>query len=299
MLKKRLLPFLVFVPWMMFAGQNATSNNNEDPTKASQGTESEDGFERKFAALDWKYSGSYKLPKSSSTIALPEDYAIVIGDDAQKENAMMENFPDEDLEAVVYDSSGSNRMIFRDVKAGYVSLDDWSELDPVALLKEISDGTESLNPERKQKGMGELHVVGWLQEPFLNRDTNTVYWTVEAVCTRGEKKEGLTNSVALSLGRYGYEKVVLISTPQNYVSSGDHLATLLRAHSFDEGYRYQDHKIGDAICEYGIAGVVAATVGAGAGKIGGLLVLIKKMGVLLVAGAAALFCKLKKYFGKS
>lgn len=154
MLKKRFLPFLIFVPWMMFSGQNATSNNNEDPAKASQGTESEDGFERKFAALDWKYSGSYKLPKSSSTIALPEEYAIVIGDDAQKESAMMENFPDEDLEAVVYDSSRSNRVIFRDVKTGYVSLDDWSELDPAALLKGISEDTESLNPERKQKGMG-------------------------------------------------------------------------------------------------------------------------------------------------
>jgi len=169
---------------------------------------------------------------------------------------------------------------------------------PTALLKEISEGTESGNPERKQKGMGELHVVGWLQEPFLNRDTNTVYWTVEALCTRGEKKEGLTNSVALRLGRYGYEKVILIATPQSYVSSGGHLATLLRAHSFDDGYRYQDHKIGDAVCEYGIAGVVAATVGAGAGKIGGLLILLKKMGVVLVAGAAALFCKLKKFFRK-
>src|SRR6266446_5681931 len=70
--------------------------------------------------LNWLHAGTYKLPASNSTIALPE---------------------------------------------GYVAVDDWADVDPVKMLDAIRENTEEANAERRQQGVGEMHVVGWLQRP--------------------------------------------------------------------------------------------------------------------------------------
>ena len=73
---------------------------------------------------------------------------------------------------------------------------------------------------------------------------------------------------------------------------------MLRAHSFDPGYRYTDHTTGDKVATYGIASLVAGTLGAKIVKAGGFLVLLKKFGGFFMAGIAAIFYKLRRIFGR-
>lgn len=245
-----------------------------------------------FFSLDWKETGTYKLPKSNSTIAIPEGYQLLIGEEAIKGRKLDGETENQNLEAAVYDADLENVILFENFKGGYVSLDDWEDLDSKSLLRSISEKTEEANKERKKNGIAELHVVGWIQEPILDKHTHTVYWAIE-----GESDEGaIINSVALRLGRNGFEKLVWVTQKESYVPFGGHLDVMLRSHSFEPGYRYGDYKKGDQIASYGIATLVAATVGGKIVKAGGIILLFKKLGGFIFAGIMALFYKCKNIF---
>lgn len=246
------------------------------------------------ANLNWKGEGKYHLPLSNSTLSIPRGYILVTGKDADEFNALQGEPPIEGLDAYVCASENfGNSVIFENINTGYVSIDDWKEVDAKELLKSISDNTEIANKERKERGLTELHVLGWIQEPTLDHSTNTVYWALEADSGEADK---LVNSVALRLGREGYERITWITSRSSYIPFGGPLDTLLQAYSFEPGYRYNDYKLGDKIAEFGIASLVAASVGGKLVKAGGIAALLKKIGGLLVAGIAALFYKIKNYF---
>lgn len=253
---------------------------------------------REISALNWKTEGRYRLPKSNSTLSIPCNYALLTGAEARSINTIVGEPYDEHTEAYVCDLNDvfETAIIFQNLKTGYVSIDDWKEIDAKNLLKSITQNTEEGNKERRKMGVRELHVIGWIQEPTLDYHTKTVYWAIEA--DAGDE-ENLVNSVAIRLGREGYEKVTWVTSRSSYVPFGGHLDTLLRAHSFDPGYRYKDYQEGDKLAGYGIATLVAATVGGKVVKAGGLIAILKKVGGFLVAGAAAFFYKLKNLFRRN
>jgi uncharacterized membrane-anchored protein len=193
----------------------------------------------------------------------------------------------------VVDADFKNIILFSSCKEGYVSLDAWNEIDPKELIETISENTEKENIERQKIGGGELHAVGWMQEPTLDKHTNTIFWAIEAM---SPDEGNIVNSVAIRLGREGYERITWISKKASYVPFGGDLDVMLRAHSFDPGFRYTDYTPGDKIASYGIATLVAATVGGKIVKAGGFLLLFKKFGGFIFAGIAAIFYKSKKIF---
>jgi uncharacterized membrane-anchored protein len=233
--------------------------------------------------LNWLQAGTYKLSPSSSTIALPEGYMMVRGEDAKRLLTLAAE-PDDAVEAVVM--SRNDEIVFENTSEGYVAVDDWADVDPVKMLDAIRENTEEGNAERRRQGFGEMHVVGWLQRPTLDRNTATVYWALEGAAP----DHHVVNSIALRLGRDGYERLNWIVDKADYQPVGGQLDVMLRAHSFDQGHRYADHTSGDKVAMYTIAGLVAAVAGAKVAKVAGgiaLLVLLKKFGIILFAFAAA------------
>jgi uncharacterized membrane-anchored protein len=211
--------------------------------------------------------------------------------------------------------SGTDQIIFHSFDEGYVSLDDWSTVDAAAILAEISANTEQYNVERRRQGIPELHVVGWLQPPTLDRTTATVYWAIEGA---GFNNSRIVNSIALRLSRDGIEKLNWVTDKATYQAVGGQLDVALRAHSFDQGHQYSDHLSTDKIAGYGIAALVAAAVGvkvakfaavgggaavaAGAAKAGGFAALGKLLVLPFIALAA--FARkigrgIKRLFGSS
>lgn len=254
----------------------------------------EEAFDKALSELDWKYSGSHKFPSSNSSLSVPEDFALIMGDDAKKLRVLCDMDDDEVIEAILLDTYFNEWIYFSNIKEGYVSLDEWEDIDSKNLLETISDNTEKANIERRKKGKSELHVVGWLQEPYLDRDSSTVFWILEAKRQEGDVEELIINSVALKLCRNGYERIVWASDKESFISYGGVLDKVLKGYSFDPGYCYQDYTPGDKVAEYGIAALVAATVGGNILKSSGLLLILKKWAAIILAGSAALFYKLKK-----
>jgi uncharacterized membrane-anchored protein len=246
-------------------------------------------IEEMMRTFDWKHVESSILPKSNSTLSPPESYVYVVGEDARKMHEISGNKPTEELEAIAIDDNGDSTY-FSYSDSGFISIEDWKELDPAALLTQIQDSTENGNQWRKSNGYSELHVLGWAQEPTLDTNTNTVFWAIAAE----DDGRVIINSRAIRLGRYGFEKVTWVTGKDKYTPFGGCLDEMLRAHSFNKGARYQDHVSGDKVAGYGIAAVVAGMAGAKFVKVGGLAVVLKKVGSFLFAGICALFLVLKK-----
>lgn len=246
-----------------------------------------------FFSLDWKETGTYKLKQSNSTILLPEGYNLLIGKEANEGRKIMcGDLYDPNLEALICSDDLENVILFEYLPSGFVSLNDWEDLDPKPLLKSIRKSTEQANKERKKYGGEAIHVIGWIQKPVLDKHTNTVYWAIEA-----ESDEGIiVNSIALRLGRQGFEKFNWITPKASYVPFGGHLDVMLQSHSFDPGYRYNDYSFGDKLASYGVASLVAATVGGTIIKAGKFGVILKILGGSIFAGIAALFYKFKNIF---
>lgn len=261
---------------------------------ASESKITENSFEQELNSLDWQTSGICKLPSSKSSLFLPAEHLALIGRDAGKLAELFGNVSDSSLEAVTIDESLENFVYFFNHDEGYIFLDDWKDLDPKQLLAAIIKNTEENNKEGREKGFGEIHIVGWIQEPTLDRGTNTIYWSIEQKVDGND--ENSFNSVALKLGRDGYERMVWVGNISGYKAVDGELDIMLRAHSFDSGHGYLDYTTGDKIAGYGIATLVAATVGTKIAKFSGLLLLFKKAGGFIIAGIAAIFFRLKRFF---
>jgi uncharacterized membrane-anchored protein len=194
----------------------------------------------------------------------------------------------------VVDEGINNVVFFSNNAEGYISISDWEDLDSAELLNAVRENTESANSERKKNGFDQMHIVGWVQEPTFDRNTNTVYWAIEHQVENSE--ENGFNSVALRLGRNGYEKLIWIGEMSAYKASGGELDVMLKAHQFDPGYAYSDYVSGDALAGYGIASLVAATAGAKVIKAGIFGILFKKIVGFVFAGFAYLLYKFKSLF---
>jgi uncharacterized membrane-anchored protein len=168
--------------------------------------------------LNWLQPGTYKLPASHSTIALPEAYMMVRGEDARQLLTLAAE-ADDAAEAVVMSPHFKDEIVFENTSEGYVAVDDWADVDPVKMLDAIRENTEEANAERRRQGVGEMHVVGWLQRPTLDRNTATVYWALEGAGPDNH----VVNSIALRLGRDGYERVNWIVDKADYQPVGGQL----------------------------------------------------------------------------
>ena len=133
-----------------------------------------------------------------------------------------------------------------------------------------------------QKGLPTLTTVGWRQKPQLNQDAHTVWWSINGVDSDGGK---VVNSVALKLGRYGFERIVWISDATNMSDRND-LLLAVNSHQFDNGARYTDYVAGtDRAAMYGVAGLVAGALGVKLLKVAGIgaaIIALKKFAFILL-----------------
>jgi len=247
------------------------------------------------ARLKWLQAGAHRLPLSNSTLALPQGYHMVLGEGAKQMFVLSGNPADNSVEAIAISPDFKHEIVFQSVTEGYISLDDWDSVSPSEMINGVRINTDNVNEERRRQGIDEIHVVDWIQQPTLDRTTNTVYWSIEGSTTRGP----IVNSIALRFGRNGYERLNWIADKADYVPIDGQLDVMLRAQGFNPGYRYSDHEPSDRAALYGIAGLVAAIAAAKAVKVAagtGLAALLKKFGVIGFAAVAAVLFRLKNLF---
>lgn len=259
--------------------------------------------EERSAALDaltWRDGEVLALPLSRGTLQAPGGIDQLLGKDAA---TLWETLNGVDapfgMEAALYDPDTEALVFFQKLGSGYVKLDDWEEVDADAMLKAVSENTETDNARRKAAGLAAVHVVGWRERPHLDRATNTVRWSFEA---HDEKNGELVNSIALVLARDGFEKLIWAGAKKD-AGGNDLLKVAQASFAFPLGGRYGDFQAGDKVAEYGIAGLVASVLGAKVAAKLGLFAVIavfaKKIGVFLLVPLFAIGAWVKRKLARN
>jgi Protein of unknown function (DUF2167) len=237
-----------------------------------------------------------RLPSHSTIGHLRPSFKVVLGHDAIRYREIADASADPETEADAIGSEGKSELIYAWTNDGYVSIDDWKNLNPDELLNTVKENTGAANEVRRSKGIPTLEVAGWIQKPTLDPANNAVTWAFKAKASDGVE---VINAIALKLGRFGYERITWIGDPTLYQSSND-LALAVKDFNFDQGARYGDYEVGkDRLAAYGVAGLVGGIIAGKAANVGMLAALVvagKKFAVLIGVGVAALLSRVKSLF---
>lgn len=170
---------------------------------------------------------------------------------------------------------------------GYVKDDDKDSLDPKAMLKSITQGTEESNKERIKRGWPTMKIIGWGQQPTYNTQTNNLEWSIV-----GESEgERIINYNTRLLGRSGVMSVTLVDSPATIAQSIVPYRSVMQQFSFKKGERYAEYKPGDRVAQYGLAALVVGGATAVAFK-AGLFKWLWKGIVVFFAAIGGIFRKL-------
>lgn len=224
-------------------------------------------------------------------LKLPEGYGFIPKDEAQ---AMMEaqgNRGGKGLFGLVVSPDLAGFVAVEFTSAGYVKDEDARDWNADELLKNLKEGTEASNAERRRQGMTEFKVVGWVEVPSYDPATHRLVWSVSARPKNAQAGGEGVNYNTYMLGREGYFSMNLVTSMDRVELEKPAARELLAALSFNEGKRYTDFNAAtDRMAEYGLAALVG---GMAAKKLGLLATLgvffakFWKIGLLAVAGVGA------------
>lgn len=157
--------------------------------------------------------------------------------------------------------------------SGYVADDDAKSADYAKVLEDARSGEAEDNKARTEKGFEPAHLVGWAEPPHYDSAHHSVIWARDIAF--GKQSDHTLNYDVRILGRYGVLTLNTVATMSELAEIRPAAANLGAVADFEPGSRYADFVPNlDKKAEYGVAGLVAAGVGAVAAKKLGLLALI-------------------------
>ncbi len=182
--------------------------------------------------------------------------------------------------------------------SGFIKDDDQGSIKPDDILADMKRGVAESNEDRKARGIPEFEIVGWIEQPHYDSKAHQLIWSVEAK-EAGAKAadENSINYNTFALGRGGYISLNLLTQRSTVDADKKVAATLLGDLHFNEGKKYEnfDPKT-DKIAEYGLMALFGGLVAKKVGLIALAAAFILKAKAVIVAGVAAGFAAVKKFF---
>ena len=262
------------------------------PAFAETQSEHQRSATQEFAKMHWR-GGTQKLAGSHGTFVVPRGGTMVSGAEAERADQLINGTQDTSTEGFAEINHRSLYLSYSD--EGFVTADDWKDVNADDLLNSIREGTDRANEERAKIGIGALHIDGWVQKPAFDATRKSVRWVTRAHDDRGP----VINAVALQLGRHGYERFTLVSNGRDPKGDAAILGGAVNAYRFDPGSRFSDYVQGDKLAGYGVAALVGTAAGATIAKtvgFGAILLLIKKFFLVFIALGAAAFGWVRRFF---
>ena len=258
--------------------------SNDKPIKSDLGD--------KFYDLGWFNLDNPKnvwveIPGSNSEVNVLETEIYLKGQDSINAYTNLlfgNNAPENDL--LILDDENYNYSIYINYKNdGYVSIDDWEDIDTNSLLQELKDTSKK-----------EVVDVKWIFKPSISKK-NYITYSYE---TNWDNGDITLETNIISLGRNGHHEITFVSDydifdPKELENFAIEFANTV---NFKEGYRYSDYKSGDKKAAVGIGGLVAGSLGvkalAKAGVLAKLLAFAVKFWWVILAPIVAFFTFLNK-----
>jgi uncharacterized membrane-anchored protein len=241
--------------------------------------------------------------QDQAVINLPKGFVFIPQPEAGKLSGAWGNSNSKELVGLIFsDNDKDNYMVVvKYFSAGYIKDDDAKNWDTKELFNGLKEGTEKNNEERVKKGIPELEIIGWVQEPKYDADKKQLVWAMSA---KDKGSESATNKHSINyntyiLGREGYLTMNLVTSLDKIDLYKPAIGQLLGSTAFVDGKKYTDFNSStDKVAEYGLAALVA---GVAVKKLGFFALMAAfalkwiKLLIVAVVGGGAL---LAKFFGK-
>ena len=195
-------------------------------------------------------------------------------------------------------SENSYAFIVKYEDIGYVKDDDAEKIDYDEMLKNMQQEEKENNEARVKAGYSTIHMVGWAQKPFYDKEKKVLHWAKELKFGDQEGANTLNYEIRI-LGRRGILSLNAVCTMKELSLVKANIDKVLPMASFTDGNTYFDFdpKI-DNVAAWTIGGLVAGKVLA---KVGFFAIILKYLGVLwkfILLGLAALAGVFKKLFNR-
>ena len=253
-------------------------------------------------------TGDIRIPAANAVLHLGRDYYFLPADEARIVLTEAWRNPPDATTGVLGMVFPAGRTFADDTwgavitydPSGYVSDSDAASADYDELLQQIQGTEPEVNQRRSSQGYPTQHLVGWAQPPVYDSRTHSVVWAQNFLVT-GDSENSLNYDIRM-LGRSGVLSLNMVTTMGKLAETRQAAQRFAAAVEFTPGSRYADYQPGtDRVAEYGVAGLVAAGIGAVAVKKAGLLILIlaflKKAGIFIVVGIGLLWTRIRRLFG--
>ena len=248
-------------------------------------------------------TGTITLPNKVATLHLGERYRYLDPNETNKLLMAWGNESDTTTQGTIIPSdvdpwseSGWAVILTYD-DDGHIDDADAAEIDYDDMLKDMKEGTEDYNGERKKAGFEAVHLIGWAEKPHYDASAKKLYWAKE-LKFEGSSGNTLNYDVRV-LGREGVLSMNAVAGMDRLEQIRGEMRPLIEVAEFNEGYRYAefDSKT-DRMAEYGLGALIAAGVGAKLGLFAKLGVFLLAMKKFIIIGLVALGAFIKRLFGK-
>ena len=232
---------------------------------------------------------------SEATLQLPAGMTFIKKDVANKIMEAYGNGSDPDRYGIIMGDEGW----FADlnyVDSGHIKDDDAQQLKGDKIMKMMKDAEKEGNKSRRERGVPELYLDGWAQEPSYDSTNHRLIWAVK-VHSSNDPSPTINYSI-IALGRKGMMGMTIVNSEDKLNEIKTSANELLAAITFKDGNRYSDfNPTTDKIAEYGLTALVAG--GLAAKKFGLFAIIgafILKFAKIFAIAGVALLVGLKKLF---
>jgi uncharacterized membrane-anchored protein len=253
-------------------------------------------------ALNYR-SGEVMLPNKAASLHLGTRYRYLDPAETEKLLVAWGNQPGSETEGAIVPvdvepfSDEGWAVIVTYENDGHVDDSDAREIDYDDMLKDMKEGTESENADRKKQGFGTVHLVGWAENPHYDGAEKKLYWAKE-LDFEGSDAHTLNYDVRL-LGREGVLSMNAVAGIGQIAQIRRGMRPLMDVAEFNEGYRYAEYNPKtDKLAEYGLGALIAGGVAAKLGLFGKLLAFLIAFKKIVIGGAIALFGVIAGLFKK-
>jgi len=300
---QRLMILAISALAIMVAAPLAARNSAAPPSQAEA-----EARIRQIAERLHPVRGDVRIAAANAVLHLGQDYYFLPANEARIVLTEAWGNPPDSTQSVLGMVFPSGRTFADDTwgavvtydASGYVSDSDAATTDYNELMSQMQAGETELNSELTRQGLPTRHLVGWAQSPAYDARTHSVVWARNI--RFADAAENTLNYDIRLLGRRGVLSLNLVTVMSRLAETREAAQRFAAAAEFAPGERYADFRPGtDRVAEYGIAGLIAAGVGAAVVKKAGLLALIlafgKKAILFIVIAFAAAWRWIRRLFG--
>ncbi len=255
------------------------------------------------ASFHWQ-TNSVTIAKGIANLNLGADYKFL---DGKESNYVLHdlwgNPPRTDVLGMIFPANSgpleesSYAFIVTYEEAGYVKDDEADKIDYKQMLSDIKSSEVAENENRKKEGYEAIHIIGWAQDPYYDKQFKVLHWAKELQF--GDDSLRTLNYEVRVLGRKGILSLNAVADMNELALVKANIDKVLKIPEFTAGNRYVDFNSNtDKVAEYGIGALVAGGILAKTGFfaiIGKFLLAAWKF---ILIGLAAIGGGIRKFFNR-